>query len=144
MRNNLPLPLVSVLIPTYNAGDYLRPAVISIINQTYRSLEIIVIDDGSTDNSINSIEDIQDHRLQILRKENGGKPSALNLALGMIKGQFWMIQDADDLSYPERVEKQINALQDNPDLAAVFIGTDLIFKEKNNRSGLSQKKPGRL
>jgi glycosyltransferase involved in cell wall biosynthesis len=130
MKNNPPLPLVSVLIPAYNAGDYLRSAVKSIINQTYRPLEIIIIDDGSTDNCIKSIEDIQDNRLLILRKENGGKASALNLALGVIKGQFWMIQDADDMSHPERVEKQINALLDNPDLAAVFIGTDLIFKGK--------------
>lgn len=128
MSNNSCNRLVSVLIPVYNAGIYLLPSVKSILDQTYKNLEIIIIDDGSTDSCIDSIAGLQDHRLQILRKTNEGKSSALNLALKIIKGSFWMIQDADDISYPERVSKQVAALSNDPELAAVFVGTELIFK----------------
>ena len=121
-------PLVSILIPVYNAGKFLRPSVQSILCQSHKNLEIFIIDDGSTDNCMATLEDIQDNRVQILHKENGGKASALNLALKNMQGVFWLIQDADDISYPDRVEKQLQALQKNPDLAAVYVGTDLIFK----------------
>ncbi|HBH47736.1 MAG TPA: hypothetical protein DDX98_03815 [Bacteroidales bacterium] len=127
INNSIP-PLVSILIPVYNAGSYLKPAVLSITNQTYTNLEIFIIDDGSTDKCLDSLQDIQDKRLRIIKKDNGGKASALNIALGRIEGKFWAIQDADDISYPNRVEKQLCALQNNPDIAAVFIGTDLIFR----------------
>ncbi len=130
MSSERSTPLVSVLIPVYNAGEYLRPAVLSITNQSYENLEIIVVDDGSTDNCVNTIKDIEDNRVQIFVKENGGKSSALNLALGKITGEFWMIQDADDLSYPKRVEEQLCELQKNVNLAAIYVGNDLIFRGK--------------
>ena len=79
MKNN---PLVSVLIPVYNAGEYLRPALKSIIEQTYSNLEIIVIDDGSTDACIDTITDVKDSRIRIVSQENAGKSAALNYGLG--------------------------------------------------------------
>ena len=76
-------PLVTVIIPVFNAGAYLRPAVESIINQTYSNLEIIIIDDGSTDNCINTITDIikQDSRVLLISQKNAGKAAALNRAV---------------------------------------------------------------
>jgi glycosyltransferase involved in cell wall biosynthesis len=120
-------PLVSVLIPVYNAGTYLRSAVESILGQTYKNIEVLIIDDGSTDRCMESIECLVDGRLRLLRQKNSGKSAALNLALDHIRGEYFAIQDADDLSYPQRVERQLDCLQKNPNLAAVFVGHDLLL-----------------
>ena len=118
IENTPPSPLVSVLIPTFNAGEYLRPALQSILSQTYSNLEIFIIDDGCTDGCIKTIKDIESNRMHILHQKNLGKASALNNALEIIKGDYWIIQDADDLSYPERVREQLVELINNQNLAA--------------------------
>lgn len=122
--------LVTIVIPVYNAGNFLRSSVNSIINQTYRNLEIIIIDDGSTDNCISNISDIIDKRIKLIKQKNGGRASALNHGLKIMKGDFWMIQDADDISYPERIEHQLYTMQNNTELAAAYVGTDLLIKNK--------------
>lgn len=124
-------PLVSVLIPVYNAGEYLKEAVLSIINQTYTYLEIIIIDDGSTDNCIDTINTITDSRIKLIRQKNSGKAVALNRALEKLQGDYFIIQDADDKSYPTRIEEQLKCLNANPKLAAVYVGHDLILNDKN-------------
>lgn len=133
-------PLVSVIIPVYNAGSYLRPAVESILAQTYKNLEIIVVDDGSTDGCVESLATIRDPRIQVLRQANAGKSAAMNRALDRLTGAFYLLQDADDLSHPDRVARQLHCLTVNPDVAAVFCGHELLvgqtvmaprFVEKN-------------
>jgi glycosyltransferase involved in cell wall biosynthesis len=121
-------PLVSVVVCAYNAGVYLRPAVQSIIDQTYLNLEILLIDDGSTDGSVDAIADLRDRRLRIIRQTNRGKPAALNRALQLMRGEFYAIQDADDQSHPRRIERQVNHLLAHPQLAAVFCGHELILE----------------
>lgn len=123
-------PLVSVVIPVYNAESFLLPAVQSILNQTYKNIEIIIVDDGSTDNCLDSIKMVLTDKIKIIRQENFGKSVALNNAISQAKGEFYAIQDADDLSYPTRIEKQVKALLDNNQLAAVFTGHDLIIGSK--------------
>lgn len=123
-------PLVTIIMPVYNAGEFLRPAVKSIINQTYYNLEILIIDDGSTDDCLTTISDMNDDRIVIIRQQNGGRASALNHGLRIMKGEFWLIQDADDLSHPERVERQLQELLNNPNLAATYIGTELLINNK--------------
>jgi glycosyltransferase involved in cell wall biosynthesis len=120
-------PLVSVLISVYNAGEYLRPSVKSIIEQTYSNLEIIIIDDGSTDNCMDSIADFKDSRISVINQENAGKAIALNRAMDKLKGEFYIIQDADDISYPHRIERLVECMLEHPELAAVFTGYDLIL-----------------
>jgi glycosyltransferase involved in cell wall biosynthesis len=125
-------PLVTVVMCVYNAGEYLRPSLSSIIGQTYRNLEILVIDDGSTDGCIGSIEDLlADSRIRVVHQANATKPVALNRALDQVRGEFYAIQDADDISYPRRIENQVHALLNRPQLAAVFCGNELIL---NGRS----------
>jgi glycosyltransferase involved in cell wall biosynthesis len=121
--------LVTVIIPVFNAGAYLRPAVENIINQTYSNLEIIIVNDGSSDNCISTITDLikQDKRISLINQENAGKAAALNRALDIMKGDFWVMQDADDISYPRRIEKQLQAMQENPELAAVYVGYNLML-----------------
>ena len=123
-------PLVSVLMPVYNAGPYLRASLESVLTQTYSNLEIFVIDDGSTDGSMHTISDVGDARIRILRQDNAGKSVALNRALEHIGGAFYAIQDADDQSYPTRIERQVASLLAHPELAAVFSGYDLLIGER--------------
>ena len=120
-------PLVSVLIPVYNAGEYLRFSVQSILSQTYSNLEMLIIDDGSTDGCMDSIADLNDSRIRIIIQKNAGKAAALNHALQKLSGEFYAIQDADDISYPHRIERQVDCMLGNPKLAAVFTGHDIIL-----------------
>jgi len=122
--------LVSVLIPVYNAGEYLNDAVLSIVNQTHENIEIIIVDDGSTDGCIDSIRDLTDSRIRLLSQKNGGKSVALNHALEKVAGDFFLIQDADDNSYPQRIEVMLDCLLNNETLAAVFSGHDLLLGKK--------------
>lgn len=123
-------PLVSVLIPVYNAGDYLRPSLQSILAQSYSDLEILIINDGSTDNCMDSIADINDSRIRIFDKENGGRSSAMNCGLNEMTGEFYVAHDADDISYPFRIERQVKCLLNAPDIAGVFVGWDLLIGSK--------------
>jgi len=123
-------PLVTVIIPVYNAGCYLRASIESIVKQTYKNLQIIIIDDGSTDNCMQTIQDIHDSRIIFLNQSNSGKSVALNNALRIAKGKYYTIQDADDLSYNNRIQTLVAVMESAPHLSAVFSGYDLIFKEK--------------
>ncbi len=120
-------PLISVVIPVYNAAPYFRPSLESILGQTYSKLDIIVVDDGSTDGCVDTAHDlIADSRVRLFRQANETRPVALNRALDQVHGEFYAVHDADDISHPRRMEKQIVALLDNPDLAAVYCGSELI------------------
>jgi len=120
-------PLVSVLISVYNAGEYLRASVQSILSQTYSNLEIIIINDGSTDGCMGSIADLKDPRMRVISQENCGKAVALNSALKELLGEFYAIHDADDISYPQRIERQVECMLENSKVAAVFAGHDIIL-----------------
>ena len=121
-------PLVTVIVCVYNAGEYFRPSLASILNQTYEKLDIIVIDDGSTDGCIESASDLlRDSRVRLFRQANATKPVALNRALSESRGEFYAQQDADDISHPIRIEKQLAAMLGNPNLAAVYSGYELII-----------------
>jgi len=122
--------LVSVLIPVYNAGEYLKDAVLSIVNQTHKNIEIIIVDDGSTDGCIDTIKDISDPRIQIIHQENKGIAVTLNRALDLAKGGYFVIQDADDKSNLQRIEKQLACFDHNSKLAVVYVGHDLIVGDK--------------
>jgi glycosyltransferase involved in cell wall biosynthesis len=121
-------PLVTVVMCVYNAGNYLRPSLSSIIDQSYKNLDVLIIDDGSTDGCFNSVQDLlADERIRVIHQANSTKPVAINRALDQIRGEFYAIQDADDISYPTRIERQVRALLNNPHLAAVFCGNELIL-----------------
>lgn len=124
-------PVVSVLMAVYNGGDFLQPAVRSILSQTYRNLELWIIDDGSTDGAVEAIKrESDDPRVRFIKQSRSGKSVALNRAIKEIRGEFYAIQDADDLSHPKRIERQLHVLNDYPELAGVFTGYDLILNGK--------------
>ena len=134
-------PLVTVVICVYNAGRYLRPSIKSVLAQTHRNLEILIIDDGSTDGCIDTIADLTDPRIRLLRQENSGKPAALNRALRELRGEFFAIHDADDLSHPTRIAEQLAALQADPSLAAVFAGFELLLDDRRVAPTFTPRSP---
>jgi glycosyltransferase involved in cell wall biosynthesis len=112
-------PLVSVVMPVYNGGAYLKSALESILNQTYREFELIVIDDGSSDGSWDVISACaaRDPRVVPVRQKNGGRIAAQNAAIAMAKGKYLARMDHDDLSEPERFREQVELLErENADI----------------------------
>ena len=113
-------PLVSVFIPVYNAEKYIAESLESILNQTYQNLEIILVDDGSTDRSVEIIESYQDERIKLIRNEkNMGIPFTRNVGLENASGKYMAIMDSDDISLPERIEKQVKYLENHPEIDVV-------------------------
>lgn len=114
-------PTISVIIPVYNAARYLERAIASVQAQTVRDIEIIAVDDGSSDNSKTILDRIaaSDPRLRIISRPNTGIVGALNDALAAARGEFVARMDADDLCLPERFEKQVAFLRARPDYVCV-------------------------
>ena len=110
-------PLVTVAMPIYNAGKYLRPAVLSIMQQTLTDWELYIIDDGSTDNALSYIADVQDSRIIIIKDgQNKGLAARLNEVINLAKGRYFALMDQGDFSYPDRLSKQVDALEESLDL----------------------------
>lgn len=116
--------LVSVIIPIYNVVSYLERCINSVLAQTYRSLEIILIDDGSTDGSAKICESYakQDTRIKVIRKANGGVSSARNAGINSASGKWVMFVDADDIMPPQAIEHLVvTASQTNADCTTGMI-----------------------
>ena len=110
-------PLVTVLIPTYNCEQYVYDAIKSIIGQTYTNFECIIIDDCSTDNTVEVIKSITDSRITLIQKpKNSGYTNSLNYGLSIAKGKYIARMDGDDVSLPTRFEKQVAVLENNSDI----------------------------
>lgn len=134
------MPLVSVLICAYNAAPYLKESMTAVINQTYRNLEIIVVEDGSTDDTLSILQDFarQDLRIHIVQNEqNMGLISSLNKGLEHVHGKYIARTDADDITEPQWVEKIVSELEKRNDIVAM--GAYIrIFSEKGNGSKLAK------
>lgn len=106
--------LVSIIVPVYNAEDNIKRCLESLINQTYENIEIITVNDGSKDNSLQIIQDIalSDNRIKVFDKSNGGVSSARNLGIKNAGGKYLMFVDADDLITSDAVENCINSVSD--------------------------------
>lgn len=120
--------LISVIMSNYNTPEeFLRPAIESILNQTYQNFEFIIIDDCSTDNSLSIIESYTDSRIKIIKNEiNLGITKSLNKGLAVAKGEFVARMDADDISFETRFEKQVSFLKSHPDHIVCGTGVELI------------------
>lgn len=122
-------PLVSVVLCTYNTEKYLREAVLSILNQTYRNFELIIWDDGSTDNTRSVVATIDDYRIRYFYHDNTGLSVALKLASEQANGKYIARMDADDISLPQRFEKEVSFLENNPDFVLVSSSVYYIDEE---------------
>lgn len=108
-------PLVSVLIPCYNAAPYVGATLQSVLAQTWRPLEVIVVDDGSTDASAEIVASFAQHGVKLIRQANRGQTAALNTALAAATGQYIQYLDADDLIDPSKIELQMTRLLPAPE-----------------------------
>lgn len=124
-------PIVSVILPVRNGGRFFARAVESVLSQTFSSFELLVVDDGSTDRSDSIAIDKAraDSRIVILRNERRGIAHALNTGLKAARGRYIGRMDADDISHPARLERQITFLEAHPDCVAVGAGVDVIDAE---------------
>lgn len=116
-------PLVSVIIPVYNAAPYVRASLQSIVEQDYQNLEILVCDDASTDTTRCILDSISDHRIRLYRNDaNLGYLRSINFLVSQSVGDFICFQDADDISHPKRIKIQVEELLNRPSLG--FLGTN--------------------
>ena len=106
---------ISVIIPTFNSEKYLKEAIESILNQTFQDFEIIVIDDNSVDNTIEILKSFNNPKIKILNGPCKGLVSALNLGLESARGEYIARMDSDDVSLPDRFEKQVKFLDEHQD-----------------------------
>jgi len=132
MDKNINTPLVSVIMPAYNVSGYIKEAINSVIAQTYADWELIIVDDGSTDNTSDLVEEylLKDSRIQYFYQENGKQGKARNLAISKSKGEYLAFLDADDLWLPEKLEIQIKEIKDK-DVDLVFSNAYIINEDKN-------------
>lgn len=131
-------PLVSVLIPCYNVSPFVEKAIASILAQTYSNLEVWVIDDASTDDTLQKIKAIKDERIVIKTfKKNTQKVGAVNDVLGLVKGDYICFQDADDWSESNRIEEQLKQFGYDPDLGICFTGYSFAGAQKTSVGKIS-------
>lgn len=117
------MPQISVIMPAYNAENYIGDAIESILKQTFTNFEFIIINDGSTDNTKRIIRTYNDSRIILLENEkNRGIVKTLNRGLNVAKGKFIARMDADDIAIPERLEIQKNYLEEHPEIAVLGTG----------------------
>ena len=121
----IPQPLVSILLPVYNGSPYLNVVINSILSQSFQDFELIIINDGSTDDSESVIKKISDSRIRYVQQQNHGLPATLNIALGLACGEFIARQDQDDISFSLRLQKQIEFLTANPDVGMVGTNAEI-------------------
>lgn len=129
--------LVSVVIPVYNVESFLEECLDSVCSQTYAALDIICVNDGSTDNSRNILNKYEkrDSRIKVLSKDNGGLSSARNMGLQFCKGEYILFVDSDDILVPNAVEIMVSELENTKSDVIVF-GAELFPRENIDNSDL--------
>ncbi len=120
-------PLISVLMPVYNCSKYIYNSTISILNQTFSDFELIIIDDCSTDNTVDILKKFNDERIVlIVKQKNTGITNSLNYALDIAKGKYLARMDGDDISNIDRLEKQYKFMEGHPDVVLCGGGYEVI------------------
>jgi len=139
------MPAVSVVIPAYNCADFLFQTLDSVLNQTFSDFEIIVVDDGSTDNTkdlVSNYIDKHKDKIKYIYQENGGPAAARNKGIRNSKGKYIAFVDSDDLWAPEKLEIQMEFIQKNHDFHFVF--SDMYLLDETGKIGdtiMKSKKP---
>jgi teichuronic acid biosynthesis glycosyltransferase TuaG len=133
-------PLVSVVVPTYNQAEYLRSAIDSVLTQDYPSVELIVVDDGSTDATPDVLRDYGD-AIILIRQPNRGAANALNEGIRAARGTYVCWLSSDDVFLPGKLRRQVDAFLDDPELAISFTGFVTIDAEGNDLRDRSDIQP---
>jgi len=135
------MPKISVVMSVYDGEKFLEEAVLSVLNQTYKDFEFIIIDDGSTDSSLKMLRSFEkkDERIKLVSRENKGLTRSLNEGIKLAQGEYIARMDGDDISMPKRFEKQIDFLEKNKDIA--LCGTWAINIDENGNEIGEYKTP---
>ncbi len=133
-------PLVSVIIPNYNYGHFLQESIDSVLNQSYKNIEVIVVDDGSTDNSTKIIE-AYSQRVMLISQENSGVSAARNHGMRFAKGDFVCFLDADDSWEPNKISSQISKFNDL-EIGVVYSSINICDEELNHLEIVSARYKG--
>ncbi|QLE57204.1 glycosyltransferase [Nostoc sp. TCL26-01] len=128
---NSTLPLISVIIPAYNCEKTIKATINSVLQQTFVNFELIVINDGSQDSTVDVIAKIQDPRLKVFSFENAGGNVSRNRGLNLAVGNFISFLDADDIWTSDKLESQLTALKKNPEAKVAYSWTNYIDEDGN-------------
>ncbi len=117
---------ISIITPVYNGARTIQATITSVLAQTFSDFELIIVDDGSTDNTLEILSQYRDPRIQILSASHGGAAASRNRGLKQASGDYIAFLDADDLWTPDKLAAQFNALQTHPEAAVAYSWTDYI------------------
>jgi len=124
-------PQITVLMPVYNGAGYIQEAIESVLRQTFTDFELLIVNDGSTDDTAEIIGAFSDKRIRVLHRINGGVSAALNTGLEEAKAGYIARFDADDLCYPTRLAQQYQFMRNNPDYVLIGSDADYMTEEGN-------------
>ncbi|WP_214793208.1 MULTISPECIES: glycosyltransferase family 2 protein [unclassified Exiguobacterium] len=133
-------PLISIIVPVFNVEKYITKTINSALSQTYTHIEVIVVDDGSVDNSYKKCKEISenDNRVKLIKIENSGVSNARNVGLNKAKGEYILFLDSDDIILPHLLEVCVNEINKHPHIDFVVFG--MIFKFIHNNRSRSYEK----
>lgn len=130
-------PLVSVVMPVYNAHGYLQQALDSILTQSLKNFELIIVDDHSTDDSLEILSSYSDTRIVVIKNgQNRGIGESLNIGLAQAKGKYIARMDADDIVFKDRLQKQVSFLEENPQID-ILSGNSYVIDKDNRIVGMT-------
>lgn len=131
-------PLVSVIIPCYNKAQYLAQTIDSALNQTYPEIEVIVINDGSLDNTLEVLQAYSENpRVKIIDQENQGVSKARNAGIALAQGEYFQFVDADDWLHPEKTALQMEVMEARPDIGLVYCDWYVVYPDR----GITEELP---
>lgn len=136
------MPLVTIIVPVYNTKKYLNECLLSLYNQTYKNIEVIIVDDGSTDGSTKIIDNFYrkyKNKTLVLTntKPSGSGEKASNFGIRSAKGKYVAIMDSDDISIPRRIEKQVNFLEKHLDYFLVSTSAEVVDENSDKIASLN-------
>lgn len=123
--------LVSIIMPVYNGQNFIRESIKSVLNQIYKNWELIIVNDGSNDNSEGIINEFNDNRIRYFRKENGGVSTARNFGIEKARGEYIALLDCDDYMDTNRLNKLAHILKNNKEVDAIYTNVITIDKQNN-------------
>lgn len=130
-------PLVSILITTYNSADFVEDTVRSIMDQTYKNIEIVIVDDSSTDNTVKTLRKLskEDERIKLfMNKKNLGVPKNMNKGINKCNGKYIAVLDGDDWAYPYRIEEQVKFMEEHTDIVLSSGYMDICNEELKSKT----------
>lgn len=142
---NSKTPNISVVIPAFNAEKTIKETVESVLNQTFRDFEVIIVNDGSTDKTLNILSQFSDYRVRVFSQENSGPQKSRNLGIEKSVGEYITFLDADDLWKPDKLELQLQMFKQYPESSVVYSWTNVIDEENQvSRRGGYFKRRGNV